>query len=131
MTKIKFRFVVAFILLLLSSACRSHGIGEPCTTTGSGFFMSHSCKTLCMSLWTIKCPNGETGDSHVCGGELNCSRGSCPQDQVCYQTNFDRSVCVSQNICSEWKNPDLHPKVKLGKFKENPATLVPTKAITK
>lgn len=108
-----FRIALLACCLLLITNCRYKGIGRECKSSGSGFTMRHSCKTLCMSIWRIRCPAGNIGNSNVCGGELNCSRGSCPDNQVCYQTNMDRSVCIPENICPEWSDPDLHPEVEL------------------
>lgn len=120
----KILLCIAIPLFLVS--CSKDPIGTACERTGDGFTAHHNCKTLCMSIWKISCPDGSIGDSNVCGGELGCTRGSCPADQVCYQTNMDRSICVPQSICPGWSDPSTHPKVELKFLKSKNTPNKPT-----
>jgi hypothetical protein len=117
-----YQLLLLISLAFFSSGCRNKPIGTPCVRTGDGFSASHHCKTLCMSIWRIECPDGTIGDSNLCGGELQCSKGSCPPGQVCYQTNVDRSVCVPQTICEQWQDPQTHPDVSLQPVTSSSAT---------
>lgn len=118
--------IILIIPCLLLLSCTKDPVGTPCVRKGDGFTARHNCETLCMSIWRITCPDGSIGDSKVCGGKLNCSRGSCAAGQVCYQTNFDRSVCVPESICADWSDPSTHPAVELKELKKRPKPLTAT-----
>ncbi len=112
------KYLILFIFIT-SIGCSGDKIGAPCKTTGGGFTMSSNCASKCMSIWRITCPDGSMGNSNVCAGREGCSRGGCPENQVCYQTNIDRAFCVPQSICPGWEIKENHPKVELRELKSS------------
>jgi hypothetical protein len=84
-------------------ACAGRGAGEHCERTGDGFTARHPCKTLCLSIWTFECKDGTKVQPKRCAGELHCMAGTCPEGQVCYRLNVDRSACIPDDICPEWR----------------------------
>ena len=121
-------WLVGFLWILVGlSSCKNDPIGTPCVRHGDGFTASHNCKTQCLSIWKIQCPDGSYGDSRVCAGSEGCERGGCPDGQVCFQTNMDRAYCVPQTICPEWSEPSQHPQVSLKELpKRDHTTMRPT-----
>jgi len=118
-------------LTLALAGCRAGQVGDVCTTTGSGFSLRDPCRTICLSLWHITCPDGTVVNPHVCAGRQGCLDGQCPPGQVCYRTNVDRSFCVPDDICPTWRthgvaNPVLESDedVRRRLFRKRP--LIPT-----
>lgn len=118
-----------FVCVFLLAACRDP-IGTACVRKGDGFTARHNCKSVCLSIWRIQCPDGSIGNSNVCAGEEGCTRGSCGDNQVCYQTNMDRSFCIPENICTGWADPSLHPPVALRQLQSRTSSNVTAPAIT-
>jgi hypothetical protein len=119
-------------LMLLHVGCWGGRVGDPCTTTGSGFSLRDPCHTVCLSLWHITCPDGRVVNPHVCAGRRGCLHGQCPPGQVCYRTNVDRSFCIPDDICPTWRthgvaDPVLESdeEVRARLFKKRPLAPVP------
>ncbi len=117
--------ILLILLLFFSVSCRNDPIGTPCVRKGDGFTASHNCKTKCLSIWKITCPDGSKGNSKVCAGNEGCERHGCSKGEVCYQTNFDRAYCIPESICPGWRDPNNHPQVEVKSLKSTkPSSLV-------
>jgi hypothetical protein len=91
-------------LVLLATLRCGGAAGAPCRTTGSGFTLQSPCRSKCLDLWSVVCPNGERVSPEVCAGVENCSVGDCPEGQICY--HFDdpievQAYCVPVSVCTD------------------------------
>ncbi len=94
---------LGFALLTLAS-CGGSPIGDPCKLTSGalGFGFDDPCKTKCLEMEDITCPDGSTVRKAVCAGKAGCDPGSCPDAQACYsfEDPFDKDFyCVPDDIC--------------------------------
>ncbi len=123
------KLLIALLFAIAFAGCFKDPIGTPCVRKGDGFTARHNCETKCLSIWKIKCPSGEYGNSNVCAGREGCERGSCAKGEVCYQTNMDRAYCVPESICPEWSDPSKHPAVELRQLKSRRSSNVTAPAV--
>ncbi len=79
-------------------------VGEQCHLTSGalGFGFSDPCKTKCLELSNITCPDGSVARKAVCAGDEGCSPDSCDDGQACY--SFQDPVekyfyCIPEDFC--------------------------------
>lgn len=84
-------------------ACGSP-VGEPCQLASGalGFGFDDPCKTKCLELSDVTCPDGAKVRKPVCAGDEGCSPGSCASGQACY--SFEDPIetyfyCVPDDLC--------------------------------
>jgi hypothetical protein len=67
-----------------------------------GFGFKDDCRTKCLELDDVICPDGTSVRKAVCAGAEGCEPGSCRDGQVCYsfEDPFDKDFyCIPDDIC--------------------------------
>lgn len=96
------RLALALSLALAALLGCGAPAGAPCRSSGAGFSLRDPCRTRCLDLWTVTCPDGRTVRPPVCAGAAGCIPGQCPAGQACY--HFDdpfevRAYCLPVDVC--------------------------------
>ncbi len=97
-------FLFGGLALLTLAGCGGDPIGDPCALTSGpmGFGFDDPCKTKCLQLEDVTCPNGSKVRKAVCAGRMGCDPGGCPSGQICYsfEDPFDQDFyCIPDDIC--------------------------------
>jgi hypothetical protein len=79
-------------------------VGESCKLSSGalGFGFKSDCRTKCLELDDVTCPDGSTVRKAVCAGAEGCEPGSCGEGQVCYsfEDPFEKDFyCIPDDIC--------------------------------
>ena len=99
-------------ILALLTACGGSSVGETCKLKPGalGFGFDDPCRSKCLELEDVICPDGSTVRRAVCAGAEGCQPGSCPAGQLCYsfEDPFEEDFyCIPDDICGAPPAADL------------------------